>query len=95
MKNKTVLISEPKQIKQDKKPTCPNCGGVLNGFAGINGARKPIQGDFSVCAKCYHLLVFNINEGGVISLDFAPLDTLLVNDFPLPLKSINKRVVIA
>lgn len=94
MKNKTVLVGESKQIKQDIKPTCPNCGSFLDGFAGINGVKKPMQDDFSVCARCFHLLVFNINEGGVISLDFAPLETLIINDFPLPLKAINKRVVV-
>lgn len=94
MKNKEVVIGEPNQIVQDLKPTCPNCGSFLDGFAGINGVKKPKQDDFSVCAKCLHLLVFNINEGGVISLDFAPLDILMEDDFPVPLKAINKRVVV-
>ena len=94
MKTKTVVIGESTQIKQDKSPACPNCNQKIDGFAGTNGATKPHQDDFSVCAKCFHLLVFNINEGGVISLDFAPLDALMINDFPVPLKAINKRVVV-
>lgn len=48
-----------KVFQTNETTTCPNCGSVLDAATPVNGRRKPKQGDFSICAYCYQVNVFN------------------------------------
>jgi transcription elongation factor Elf1 len=41
-----------------RQPTCPSCGKLLDGAAGVATDARPEPGDVSVCVYCGHLMAF-------------------------------------
>jgi hypothetical protein len=56
-------------MKLDSRPDCPKCGRLLDGATSPdNLARKPKNGDISICVYCLSINEFSVNDKGEMQL---------------------------